>query len=132
MKKLIPNIALLFLSFLFGLTGCDKNAASDSDSFYFNCKIDGQDYAPDNCANCRVAKLLGDTTLIINGNNGFTTVVIGIINLDHAAISPGEYPLDQRPNQKAYYKNSTTVSDRFDTDSIHVGKLNVNKIDTEK
>ena len=121
----------LLISSLFFITltanKCKKEPAFPD--FYFRCKVDGQDYRPNGCANCLTCTILGDTTFLLGANRGYEVVGIGIIKLDHSLISAISYNLDQNPQQRAFYKNSTTVTDRYDTDSMHVGSLQILSLD---
>jgi hypothetical protein len=57
------GIGILTLSTIFMFeTSCSKEHLPE---YYFKCKVNGQEYIPDKYANCRTAKLLGDTTLIL-------------------------------------------------------------------
>ncbi len=75
----------LLLILLLTSTQCKKSPALSE--FYFRCNVDGQEYRPNGCANSRVARLLGDTTFLFNGNKGFESILIGVIKLDHLPIS---------------------------------------------
>lgn len=77
MKNLFRFLAIILSLFVLTSAQCKKNTPLPE--FYFSCKVDGQEYIPNGCANCRVAKLLEDTTILINGNRGFETIGIGII-----------------------------------------------------
>ena len=124
--KYTYTILLLSIFTILSAESCKKE---NNDSFYFKCKVNGQEYYPDRCANCEVAKLLGDSTIIINGNRGFESILIGVIKLDHVPLINTNYVLNQRPEQKASYKNSTTTTDVYFTDSTRTGILNITEID---
>lgn len=47
-----------------GAASCNKEQLP---KYYFKCKVDGQEYTPDNCTNCLQANLLQDTILILGG-----------------------------------------------------------------
>ncbi|MBY0482733.1 MAG: hypothetical protein K2Q21_15370 [Chitinophagaceae bacterium] len=126
MKKLILPLLTIILFTTISCSSCKKEILPE---FYFHCNVNGQEYIPNNCANCRVAKLLGDTTFLINGNRGFETISIGIIKLDRININIDTYGLDGRLNQNGIYKNSTTVSDKYITDSTHTGNLTILSLD---
>ncbi len=74
-----------------------------------------------------VAKLLGDTTLLINGNAGFETILIGIINKPE--IIQNSYLLNSNIANGGTYKNSTITTDRFDTDATRTGQLVITSLD---
>ncbi|HXS59052.1 MAG TPA: DUF6252 family protein [Hanamia sp.] len=97
--------------------------------FYFRCKVNGENYRPDGCTNCLTSAILGDTTFLLGANRGYEVVDVGIIKLDHNIIAALSYKLDQNPQQRGFYKNSTTVTDRFDTDSMHIGSLQILSLD---
>jgi hypothetical protein len=73
--------------------------------------------------------LLGDTTLLINGNAGFESVAIGIINATSQPIEAITYTLNDNPRSGADYKNSTVLTDIFNTDKNHTGQIKVIKLD---
>ncbi len=125
MRKIFLPLIILF--FCFG--HCRKNPQPDPNSFYFQCKIDGQLYIPSNCANCMDAKLLGDTTILINGNNGFQSVFFWSINSSGQPIIVTTYTLNDNPRYSAQYKNSTTTTDKFSTDATRTGKLTISTLD---
>ena len=106
---------------------CHKNP--ENAQYYFKCKVDGQEYIPNGCANCLVAKLLGDTTLLINGNRGFEAVDIGIIKLDRIPIIATNYILNDNPQQNGMYDNSPQVNDIFKSDATRTGLLNITVLD---
>ncbi len=113
---------------------CHKNEYPEPgpDDFYFRCNIDGRTYIPNSCANCMSGKLLGDTTFLVNGNAGFESIAIGIIDITGSPIKISRYLLNQNPRFGADYKNSTILIDQYNTDSTHTGFLeitNLNKID---
>lgn len=76
-----------------------------------------------------VAKLLGDTTLLINGNAGYESIAIGIINMTGRPIIATSYVLNDNPRYGADYKNSTTTNDKFDTDATWTGQLVITSLD---
>jgi hypothetical protein len=104
---------------------CRKNPPSGQ--YYFKCTVAGQEYIPDNCANCLVVKLLGDTTLILGANKGFETLGIGIN--DKSQIKPTQYILNNIIGRRGDYKNSTVTYDRYFTDSLRTGLLKIISLD---
>ena len=103
--KHLKNFGLVIIALSTLAASCKKNPSEpDPDSFYFQCKINGQLYIPNNCANCMSGTLLGDTTLLINGNAGYEAILIGIIKLDQIPISQISYILDNNLQQKAIIK----------------------------
>lgn len=121
---------VLVLAFIFSSSHCRKDPPSPE--FYFRCNVDGNLYIPNNCANCRVGKLLGDTVFLINGNRDYETIAIGIIKLDKIPITNTSYHLSQNPQQKAIYKNSTDPRDAFNTDSLRTGQIIITLLDKTK
>lgn len=116
-------LCILLTSILIG-SKCKKDNATN---FYFQCKVDGVSYEPDNCANCIGKDLLGDTTLILGANTGFKTLGIGI--KDNTGIKITSYILNEVNGRRGDYKFSTTSNDRFFTDANHTGVLNITEID---
>lgn len=115
-------VLLVVLSIMLLSNSCRKNSKPD---YYFQCQVDGQTYIPNSCANCMVAKLLGDTTLLLNGNRGFESIGIGIIKLDKVPVSTGTYVLNDNPQQSADYDNSPQVDDIYRTDKTKIGSLSI-------
>jgi hypothetical protein len=95
--------------------------------YYFKCKVDGQSYEPDNCANCIAKDIIGDTVLILGGNRGFETLGIGIN--DNTGIKEKIYLLNEIIGRRGDYKFSTTPNDRYYTDSLRTGQLIISKLD---
>lgn len=110
---------------------CNKpqDTVPDPNSFYFRCKINGQTYIPNSCANCITCSILGDTTFLLGGNAGFEAVFIGVINTTGVQIISTAYVLNDNPRYGATYKNSTTTNDRFDTDATRTGQLVITSLD---
>lgn len=119
MKYLLLIIATTFLN-----ASCNKERLPE---YYFKCKLNGQEYVPDNCANCRDCKLLGDTTLMLRGNRGFETLGIGIN--DKGGIKTGNYLLHEVIGRRGDYKFSTIPNDRYFTDATHTGQLIITELD---
>ena len=122
--KNLKKIALFLTALITISASCKKTKDPDPNSFYFQCKINGQDYIP-GLGNDLTCELLGDTTFLLGGNIGFQTLAMGIIKLDRIPISTSIYILNNNLQQKAYYKNSTIVSDKYETDSLRSGELNI-------
>ena len=125
-QSLIIGKYIVFFLFapFFICSKCNKEDALPE--YYFRCKIDGQDYRPNSCANCMRAQILGDTVFLTNGNAGFETVLVGVTK--KPAFIVGNYILNS-PSSGGAYKFSTTTDDRFDTDSLHIGELKVTYLD---
>jgi hypothetical protein len=118
-------LSLIFIAVFFMSNSCRKNPLPE---YYFTCKINGQEYIPNGCANCITCLVLGDTTFILGGNRGFEALVIGIIKLDRVPISQEIYLLNDNPQQGATYKNSTTTYDKYETDQSHIGRLQISDL----
>ena len=128
--KLLPGkiwflVILLLPCFLF--SKCKKE--DPLPEYYIKCKIDGIDYLPNNCANCMRSQLLGDTVFLMNANAEYQTVLIGVTNKPN--FIEGNYILIS-PMSGGAFKNSTITSDRYDTDSIRTGVLNIKTLDKIK
>lgn len=99
-------------------------------AFYFQCKVDGVLYEPDNCANCNSKELLGDTVLILGANKGSNALSIAILR--HSIII-GNYNLINVLTENkgsAYYDNTIgNPTDIFRTDSLRTGVLNITELD---
>jgi len=117
-------LATLALCSCFIFSKCNKEDALGE--YYFRCKIDGELYRPNNCANCERAQLLRDTVFIVNGNAGFESLAIGIY--DGNTIRAKTYLL-YRIGSGGSYKFSTTVDDIFRTDSLRTGQLIITALD---
>ncbi|MGN6438862.1 MAG: hypothetical protein ACTHMM_20120 [Agriterribacter sp.] len=111
-------ITILLLASCFISSKCNKEEALGE--YYFRCKIDGESYRPNSCANCMRAQLLGDTVFLLNGNADFQSVGVGVTKKPSFLLD--DYILNS-PSNGGVYKFSTTTDDRFDTDSLHTGKL---------
>ncbi len=127
MKKIFNSPVIFALLFIIIFTQCNKS--HDLPEFYYRCKVDGQDYRPNGCANCLTCTILGDTTFLLGANRGFEVVSIGIIKLDHSFITAAVYDLNANPQQNALYDNSPLVNDIFRTDSLRTGVLQIISID---
>lgn len=117
----------LSLSMFFLFATCKKDPPYDPNGYYIRCKVNGQLYLPENCANCMTCDLIGDTLLLIGANRGFETLVIGV--RDSLSVHIGHFPLNNSYNHNAYYKNSPITYDIFRTDSFHTGQINILKLD---
>jgi len=106
---------------------CNKEKLPE---YYFKCKLDGQEYVPDECANCRTAKILGDTLLILGASRYVES--IGIDVLEYPLIAK-TYVLKARRSQgsgTADYDNSIgNPQDLFRTDSSRTGQLSITTFD---
>ena len=135
--ELIPllNIKILILKpLLFILlplvllsSSCKKDRLP---KFYFQCKVDGVLYEPDNCANCNSKELIGDTVLLLGANRGNEALSIGILKRNMAI---GNYKLSSaltENNGSAIYDNTIgNPADIFRTDSTRTGVINITELD---
>ena len=120
-KTTIPSLAIAVL-FLFST--CRKEEPLPD--YYIRCKIDGEDYWPNKCANCMRGQLLGDTVFMMNANAGFQSVLLGVINKPSFVLQ--KYTLN-RTESGGSYDNSPLVDDIFRTDSVYTGKLIITTLD---
>jgi hypothetical protein len=127
--KHLKILTLFIIAITTLAASCKKTTDPGSNDFYFRCKINGQTYIPNSCANCMGVKLLGDTTLLLNGNAGYETILIGVINATGIPITNQVYILNDNPRQGATYKNSTTTDNKFDTDATRTGQLLITALD---
>ena len=121
MKKILFVLLGFFFTLIFAT--CKKDPTPDNNYPYFQCKINGQTYIPNNCANCLTCTIYQDTIFLLGANAGFEAIAIGIINKPE--IIQKSYVLNSNIANGGTYKNSTLTNDRFDTDSIHTGKLQI-------
>ncbi len=130
MKNLLLSKAkngMLFFLIISCLTFSKCAKEDPLPEFYFQCKVDGVLYEPDNCANCIGREIIGDTTLILGGNRGFKTLGVGI--KDNSGIKVRQYILNEIIGRRGDYKFSTSPNDRYYTDSTHTGQLNITSLD---
>lgn len=124
MKMTYANILLLSLFTILSFQSCKKE---NSNSFYFKCKVNGDEYVPNRCANCITCTILRDTIFLLGGNRDFETLGIGLNKT--SGINIGSYILNEKSSAKGDYKNSTAPIDRYYTDSGRTGMLNITQID---
>lgn len=124
MKKIFFILPPLFFTLIFAT--CKKNPMPDNNYPYFECKINGQRYIPNSCANCLSFMILEDTSLIGAANRGFETIRFGIN--DPAAIQVKNYPLINTGGMRATYKNSTTTDDYYRTQNFNPGSFKITEI----
>jgi hypothetical protein len=124
--KSFHTIILLSLFIVLTASECRKTLTPE---FYFKCKVDGQEYIPNNCANCLTCTILGDTAFILGANRGYEVVLLGKINHNGLPIIATTYLLNEIPEQRASYDNSPTVNDIFKTDASHTGALDITTLD---
>ena len=118
---------ILLLLVLFTMLTASECRKTTTPEFYFKCKVDGQEYIPNSCANCLAATILEDTTLIMNANRGFETIGFGIN--ESKGIQKGTYFLINQVGRRATYKKSTTTNDYYRTQSIYPGELTIKEFD---
>lgn len=125
MKSILRLPILLFFTFLLTASYCKKN--STLPEFYYRCKVDGQDYRPNSCANCLTCTILRDTIFLLGANRGYESVNIGINDFD--SISTKSYSLNNIIGRQGGYDNSPLVDDKYITDEEHTGVLNIIHLD---
>jgi hypothetical protein len=128
MKKILLILSALFFALIF--VTCKKSPIPDNNYPYFQCKINGQTYIPNSCANCLTCTVYQDTIFLLGANAGFETVGIGIN--DNSGIKVTTYTLNDVIGRRGDYKNSTLTNDRYFTDATHTGKLTINTLDRTK
>jgi hypothetical protein len=124
--KHLTLFTLLALTTFAIVTSCNKTTVPDPNSFYFRCKINGQTYIPNNCANCLSFMLLEDTSLIANANAGFETIAFGIN--DKSGIEIKTYRLINQGGQRATYENSPLTNDYYRTQNFNPGTLTITEL----
>lgn len=92
----------ILLTFVLLSSNCKKDPLP---TYYFQCKVDGVFYEPDNCANCTDKELVGDTSLILGAARGNESLAIGLVKLPN--VTSGSYNLGN-PSTKfsAFYDNT--------------------------
>lgn len=128
--KRLKIISLLIIAITTISASCKKTTDPGPNDFYFRCKINGQTYIPNGCANCITCTIYQDTIFIFGGNAGFETVGVGIN--DNTNIKVTSYILNDVIGRRGDYKNSTLTNDRYFTDATHTGQLEITKIDKAK
>jgi hypothetical protein len=125
MKKLLFILPALFFTLIFAT--CKKNPTPDNNYPYFQCKINGKTYIPNNCANCLTCTIYQDTIFLLGANAGFEALTIGIN--DNTEIKATSYILNEIIGRQGTYKNSTLTNDRYFTDETHTGQLTITTLD---
>lgn len=126
MKQLTLSILSLLIIATFA---CNK---PNSETYYFNCKIDGKHFEPSTKASLGyyplTAKLLnGNTQLRLHADNDDETIDIFIFSLDSSQIQNTSYQFGKINATKtiAFYNSILT-------DSINnIGKINIIQIDKQ-
>ena len=121
----------LLLFFLLGFTllisGCKKDKLP---TFYFQCKVDGVLYEPDNCANCNTKDMYADTIMIIGASRGNEAIGLGFMKHN---LGIGTYTLLKNiteGNGTGSYDNTIgNPTDIFRTDSLRSGTINITELD---
>ena len=125
--KQLKILSLSIIALITIAASCKKTPDPSPDDFYFKCKINGQIYIPNTCANCITCTIYKDTTFLLGGNAGYEAIAIGVINKPE--IIQKTYILNSNIANGGTYKNSTTTNDRFDTDATRTGQLVITLID---
>lgn len=127
MKCTYTFILLLSLFTLLTAGSCKKERLPE---YYFKCKLNGQEYVPDNCANCRTANVLGDTLLIVGANRYLESIGIDVLEYP---LKENVYTLRRRRSASAgtadYDNTIGNPSDIFHTDSLRTGQLTITTLD---
>ena len=74
MQKFLINSFLASMLMIY-LTGCSKTTNPE---FYYNCKLNGQDYTYYGCTNCLQCEVLGDTSFILSASTDYESIGIWI------------------------------------------------------
>ncbi len=118
-------IIFLLISIVCLSASCNKEHLPE---YYFQCKVDGKLYVPDNCANCERMIILGDTVLLLNANRGHEVLGFGVFD---KPVTKGTCPLNhERTKHSGDFDNTIgNPSDIFRTDSLRTGKLTISILD---
>ena len=123
----MKSLLFILLTIVLLSSNCKKDHLP---TFYFQCKVDGVLYEPDNCANCKTKEMYGDSLLSLGANRG--NEALGIAILKHN-ISIGTYSLGKAIIENkgtALYDNTIgNPSDIFRTDSIRTGVVFITELD---
>ena len=123
----MKSVLFILLTLVLLSSNCKKDHLP---TFYFQCKVDGVLYQPDNCANCNTKEMYGDSLLSLGANRG--NDVLGLAILKHN-ISIGTYSLGKAIIENkgtALYDNTIgNPSDIFRTDSIRKGIISITELD---
>lgn len=128
MKNKLCLLPVIFFNLIFFT--CKKDSAPDNNYPYFKCKVNGQTYIPNNCANCLTCTIYQDTIFLLGANAGFEALGIGVINFTAQPIVATTYILNDNPRQSGDYDNSPLVNDIYKTDVTHTGQLQITTLDT--
>ena len=120
---------LLCCLFSFALlnSSCKKDRLP---TFYFQCKVDGVLYEPDNCANCKTTELFGDSIILfgMNVSNGGIGIAVRKQNLNQGNYNFLKLLLEN--NATGSYDNTIgNPTDIFRTDSIRTGIISITELD---
>ena len=123
----MKSLLFILLTIVLLSSNCKKDHLP---TFYFQCKVDGVLYQPDNCTNCNTKEMYGDSLLSLGANRG--NEALGLAILKHS-ISIGAYSLGKAIIENkgtALYDNTIgNPSDIFRTDSIRTGVVNITELD---
>lgn len=126
--KYLLSVFLTIL--LFTIVACKKKY---TETYYFNCKINGQYFEPEKQGGLgeyplTAILLYNDTDLRISADKGIQNVYIGI--KDTLVVKTKEYLLS---NNAMYYSralySSNLSGNHYETDSVYTGKTNITKLD---
>ena len=123
----MKTLLIIIFSFMLLNSSCKKDHLP---TFYFQCKVDGVLYEPDNCANCKTTELFGDSLLLLGMN--VSTGGIGIA-VRKQTFSTGSYTFKKLlldNNSTGSFDNTIgNPSDIFRTDSTRTGVINITELD---
>ncbi len=112
---------------VFFAASCNKEHLPE---YYFKCKVNGQEYVPDNCANCLTKDMYGDTIMILGASKGNANIGLGIMKHN---IKEGIYNLltniTENNGTGSYDDIIGSPSNIFRTDSLRTGQLNITMLD---
>ena len=123
----MKSLLFILLTIVLLSSNCKKDHLP---TFYFQCKVDGVFYEPDNCANCKTTELFGDSTILfgMNVSNGGIGIAIRKQNLNQGNYNFSKLLLEN--NATGSYDNTIgNPSDIFRTDSIRTGIINIIELD---
>ncbi len=131
----MPTIKLTVLSFIilscFTFSKCKKDEPLSE--FYFQCKVDGILYEPDNCANCKTTEIFGDSLLLMGMNISGASLGVAVRK---QGLSTGSYEftklLLENKATGSYDNTIGNPSDIFRTDSLRIGLLKITELNRTK
>ena len=123
----MKSLLIILLSLVLLSSNCKKDPLP---TFYFQCKVDGVLYEPDNCANCKTTELFGDSIILfgMNVSNGGIGIAVRKQNLNQGNYNFSKLLLEN--NATGSYDNTIgNPTDIFRTDSIRKGIISITELD---